>query len=190
MNAVLNDAHVTAWREWLARLEAQLWTLDGFNSHVSDWLAQLPTSHERKQQEKQYEDAFLVFEKIDELLERRRHLESAVKSESPLGIEAADRLISKLDEEVRTLYLSIGLGPDVENPALPVVANIAPDSMKLAISKKWTPEKLAELKSFRDKNGTKKTAEHFDISEQLIRKKLPGEKPRPKGYSAFTHRME
>lgn len=52
--------------------------------------------------------------------------------------------------------------------------------------KKWTPEKLAEVAAFREKHGTKKAAEHFNVSEQLIRQKLPRKKPQPKGYSAFT----
>lgn len=150
---------------------------DEFDSHVADWLAQLPKNHERKQQQQQYEDAFLGFEKIDELLEQRKRLEPARKSGNPLEIEAANRLTSKLDEEVRDLYLSIGLGPDGKTPAPPVVAVGAPGGVETAPGKKWTPEKLTELKSYRDKNGTKKTAEHFGISEQLVRKKLPSEKP-------------
>ena len=56
--------------------------------------------------------------------------------------------------------------------------------------KVWTPERLAEVKAYRDKYGTKKTAERFKISTSLIRQKLPRAKPTPKGYSAFMHRME
>lgn len=52
----------------------------------------------------------------------------------------------------------------------------------------WTPEKLAEVQAYRDAHGTKAAAEHFKVSEQLIRRKLPSKKPTPKGYSAFTHR--
>lgn len=51
----------------------------------------------------------------------------------------------------------------------------------------WTPEKLAEVQAYRDAHGTKAAAEHFKVSEQLIRRKLPSKKPTPKGYSAFTH---
>ena len=70
MNAVLNDAHVMAWLE---RLEAQLWTLDGFDSHVTDWLAQLPKSHERNQDERDMGDWFVALcEKDDDKAEIER----------------------------------------------------------------------------------------------------------------------
>jgi hypothetical protein len=100
---------------------APLWTLCQFDSHVTDWLAQLSKTDAQKQHQKQYEDTFPVFEKIDELLDERKNLENAIKSGSPLGIEAAHRLISTLDEEVSTLYLSIGLGPDGKTPATSMV---------------------------------------------------------------------
>jgi hypothetical protein len=56
--------------------------------------------------------------------------------------------------------------------------------------KVWTPEKLAEAGAYRKKHGTKKTAAHYQVSEARIRQLLPGDKPTPKGYSAFTHRMK
>jgi hypothetical protein len=43
--------------------------------------------------------------------------------------------------------------------------------------KKWTPEKLAELRAFRDEHGTKAAAKKFGISEARIRQLLPNEKP-------------
>lgn len=70
------------------------------------------------------------------------------------------------------------------------VPQAAPIETVGASGKRWTPEKIAELKSYRDKHGTKKAAEYFAISEQLIRRKLPNEKPQPKGYSAFTHHIK
>ncbi len=62
-------------------------------------------------------------------------------------------------------------------------ASTAPGNGKV-----WTPEKLAEVKAYREKYGTRKTAEHYQVTEQRIRQLLPGEKPKAKGYSAFTHR--
>lgn len=55
-------------------------------------------------------------------------------------------------------------------------------------SKVWTPERLAEVKAYRDIHGTKKAAEHFGCSPQLIRKKLPKAPSQSKGYNAFTYR--
>lgn len=51
----------------------------------------------------------------------------------------------------------------------------------------WTPERLAELKAYRERKGTKAAALHFGISEALIRKKLPGKKSAPGGFSGFKH---
>ena len=74
--------------------------------------------------------------------------------------------------------------PQAATPA-PVAdsASDAPGNGKV-----WTPEKLAEVKAYREKYGTRKTAEHYQVTEQRIRQLLPGEKPKAKGYSAFTHR--
>lgn len=110
---------------WLDKLDAQLWAFDGFDSHVADWLAQLPKSHKRKQQQKQYEDAFPLFIKLGELLDERKLLKDGRKSQESLGKEATDRLLSALDEEVRFLYAAIGLGPDVRTPSAPTVADSA-----------------------------------------------------------------
>lgn len=68
--------------------------------------------------------------------------------------------------------------------AEPVVTPSASDGVR------WTPEALTELKTYRKKHGTKKAAEKFGITEQRIRQLLPGDKPQPKGYSAFTHRLK
>jgi hypothetical protein len=42
---------------------------------------------------------------------------------------------------------------------------------------KWTPEKLDELRAYRDEFGTKAAARQFGISEARIRQLLPTEKP-------------
>ena len=75
-----------------------------------------------------------------------------------------------------------------EPQAAPVVADSASNAP--GNGKVWTPEKLAEAGAYRKKHGTKKTAAHYQVSEARIRKLLPGDKPTPKGYSAFTHRMK
>ena len=77
-------------------------------------------------------------------------------------------------------------------PAQPQAAAPAPvadsASSEPSNGRVWTPEKLAEVQAYRGAHGTKAAAEHFKVSEQLIRRKLPSKKPTPKGYSAFTHR--
>lgn len=56
--------------------------------------------------------------------------------------------------------------------------------------KKWTPEKLAELRAFRETHTMPQTAAEFGITEQRIRQLLPSEDVVKKGYSAFTHRIK
>jgi hypothetical protein len=51
---------------------------------------------------------------------------------------------------------------------------------------KWTPERLAELAAFREKQGTKKAAAQFGISEQRVRALLPKKKPSPPVNSVFN----
>lgn len=75
-------------------------------------------------------------------------------------------------------------------PAKPAPVVAESTSNVQSNGKVWTPEKLAEVKAYREKHGTKNAAEHFKVSTSLIRKKLPSEKPQPKGYSAFSHRMK
>lgn len=53
-------------------------------------------------------------------------------------------------------------------------------------AKRWTPERLADLRKHRDDHGTKKAAEWAGVSEARVRALLPGDKPTKKGYSAFT----
>jgi hypothetical protein len=46
--------------------------------------------------------------------------------------------------------------------------------------RRWTPEKLAELRAFRDEHGTKAAAEKFGISTSWVRQLLPTKKSRRK----------
>ena len=71
--------------------------------------------------------------------------------------------------------------PWVAPPAAP--ADVASRS---ANGKRWTPEELDTLREYRAAHGTKGAAAKYGISKQRIRKLLPGEKPAPRGYSAFN----
>lgn len=77
--------------------------------------------------------------------------------------------------------------PRAATPA-PIVADSASNAP--GNGKVWTPEKLAELKAYRATHTMPETATKFGISEQRIRQLLPSNKPKKKGYSAFTHRMK
>jgi hypothetical protein len=56
--------------------------------------------------------------------------------------------------------------------------------------KKWTSEKLAELKAYRETHTMTETADKFEISEQRIRRLLPSGKPQKNPYSVFTHHIK
>lgn len=69
----------------------------------------------------------------------------------------------------------------VETPAPPVAGVPAPQASPEPVQaapavKRWTDEALAELAAYREKHKTKKAAEHFGISESLVRRLLPREK--------------
>jgi hypothetical protein len=56
--------------------------------------------------------------------------------------------------------------------------------------KKWTEDKLAELRAYRNSHTMPETAAHFKISEARIRKLDPREKPKSKGYGVFTNHLK
>ena len=78
------------------------------------------------------------------------------------------------------------LAMDAPTEATPAIANAG-------TAKKWTPERLRELASYRQKHGIQEAAKRFGISKARIRALLPGEKKTPAkaaGYSVFSHRMK
>lgn len=81
-------------------------------------------------------------------------------------------------------YASKTTPSDDPAPVVTESASTAPGNRKV-----WTPERLAELKAYRATHGTRAAAAHYKISPQRVRELLPRDKPKPKGYSAFTHRQ-
>ena len=77
------------------------------------------------------------------------------------------------------------LEPQAASPVVTDSSSNVPGNRKV-----WTPEKLAELKAYREAHTMPETATKFGISEQRIRHLLPSNKPKQKGYSAFTHRIK
>ena len=119
----------------------------------------------------------------DSTARRARAVASVAAQEAKMHTTiAASRQAS---EEWLTKMVRCLLEPQAAAPA-PVMTDSA--SNMPGNGRVWTPEKLAEVQAYRDAHGTKAAAEHFKVSEQLIRRKLPSKKSTPKGYSAFTHR--
>lgn len=75
------------------------------------------------------------------------------------------------------------LAPPTAAPAPAIVA-------RPAGAKRWTPERLEELHAYRAAHGTKKAAEWAGVSTSRVRALLPGDKPQPRGYSAFNLRVK
>lgn len=72
----------------------------------------------------------------------------------------------------------------------PAPAQTAATPAPVTGGKKWTPEKLAELKTYRETHTMPETAVKFGISEQRIRDLLPSKKPKAKPFAGLIHRMK
>lgn len=98
----------------------------------------------------------------------------------PMGHALQTSLVAAND--LRDFLAGRGLVVEVaESQPAPVVTN----------GKKWTPEKLVELKDYRECHTERETAKKFGISGARIRQLLstPG-CPQKKPYSVFTHLIE
>ena len=76
--------------------------------------------------------------------------------------------------------------PEQTHPA-PTVEAVTPAPVT---NRRWTPEKLAELKAYREAHTMKETAAKFGIAEQRIRQLLPSDKPKAKPFAGLIHRMK
>lgn len=63
------------------------------------------------------------------------------------------------------------------------------DSQGAGSIKRWTPERLEELRLYRERHGTLAASEKFEVSAQRIRDLLPGKPKPPKRAGAFDHLM-
>ena len=73
---------------------------------------------------------------------------------------------------------------------VPPAQTATPPAPVVAGGKKWTDEKLAELKTYREAHTMPETAVKFGISEQRIRELLPSEKAKAKPFAGLTHRIK
>jgi len=75
-------------------------------------------------------------------------------------------------------------------PAPPTAAPAPAIADRPAAASRWTPDRLEELRAYREAHGTTKAAEWAGVSPARVRALLPGDKPQPKGYSAFSPRLK
>jgi len=95
-------------------------------------------------------------------------------------LEPADMAVSM----ARVKAIEAAAKPQQTAPATDAAAPVG------AGSKKWTPEKLAELKTYREAHTMPETAVKFGISEQRIRGLLPSETPKAKPFAGLIHRTK
>lgn len=81
-------------------------------------------------------------------------------------------------------------GCDLKNAATIKQTATPPTVHVPANGRKWTPEKLVELKACREAHTMPETAKKFGISEQRIRQLLPSKKPKATPFTGLIHRTE
>jgi hypothetical protein len=92
----------------------------------------------------------------------------------------------------RLVNLLLAVPQVIEAPAQHAAIPAPVDNIVVPVSsgKKWTPEKLVELKKYREAHTMPETAKHFVITEQRIRQLLPTKKPKAKPFSGLIHRSK
>lgn len=126
-----------------------------------------------------------------EVLKRRLAgtVRDALKSDAELEAELRGELLARAELRGRERKLS----STSATPALAAAQASAPTAKPEAPAgqaKRWTPERLAELKAYRATHTAKATAAHFGIHESRIRKLLPSGKPRPSPFPGVAHRAK
>ena len=81
-------------------------------------------------------------------------------------------------------------GCDLKNAATIKQTATPPTVHVPANGRKWTPEKLVELKACREAHTMPETAKKFGISEQRIRQLLPSKKPKATPFTGLIPRTE
>lgn len=92
-------------------------------------------------------------------------------------------------KDVRFQKQDIKRVAEIINTTAPILSPATPAPVVTG-GKKWTPEKLAELKTYREAHTMPETAVKFGISEQRIRDLLPSKKPKAKPFAGLIHRMK
>lgn len=110
----------------------------------------------------------MVREKVMEsVITREEYLLRLAGANEPLAAQKAEAQKAKVEADIRHTEWLKAMVNQLLNPApsaascatpAPVEAVGASGGVEPVIGKKWTPEKLAELKSHREKHGTKKAA--------------------------------
>ena len=114
-----------------------------------------------------------------------------------LSMADADKFIAARGMEWRfgevALHLFNEFEQAIQNRRFPPWAQTAPEQSPATpapvAGKKWTPEKLAELKAYREAHTMPETVAKFGITAQRIRKLQPRKKPKAKPFAGLIHRM-
>lgn len=101
----------------------------------------------------------LILSRADGLVDGRLRPDAAVQRALAFGVNLPAALQSLLPQA--EVHAETVAGSGSEGP------------------RRWTPDELAKLRAYRKEHGTKKAAQHFDISEARVRELLPGKPRRP-----------
>lgn len=193
------------WPAWQIRRDVELWQAVALSMNIppADPLREKvrrgASGHSRLPLE--------FFERLD-LCQQCVRMDGPIRPQGPLyrGMlqdrlchvllaEVADVLAGarfELPEEMRALLLEPAK-LEAQAAALVVRTPAAAEQVPAVVAgtpKTWTPERLEELRAYRGMHGTKKAAAQFGVAESRVRALLPGDKPAPKGFSAFNPRMK
>lgn len=102
----------------------------------------------------------------------------------------ARRALLELDGLTASVIEKILVDEQLVEHNLPrTVAEAAPEAAA-PVSRRWTPELLAEMRTCKDAHGTLAASKKYGVSPARIRALSPSGKTRPKAFSVFTHHVK
>lgn len=153
---------------------------------ASSWM---PSRQQQNEQLAFTHEALLSTEGVKRLAKLRQHFNEGQPLLQPLGQYRQDeKRVVLYDFAVWAHAMKWEVPEPLQIPPTPAPVTTTP-ALVVADGKKWTPEKLAELKAYREANTMKATAEKFGITEQRIRQLLPRDEPKTKTFAGMIHRI-
>lgn len=105
---------------------------------------------------------------------------------------AYDDTIVKVEPAWRVPVSELRFKREAVERVAEIINCAVPEKTTPGTNKRWTPERLAELKAYRDSHTMPQTAVKFGITEQRIRQLLPTSEAKPKTslFPTTKHRIK
>jgi hypothetical protein len=184
------------WAVWRALPHAQLWQAVALSLNLEpiqamfDQVGRAPMRYSRPGVPAEFLDRLAV-------CQRALSVAGPIKPQGPLyrGMLQSPRCEVLVSEVAAFLVLAEFTVPDEMRDLPPPTEAAAPTESKMppaanGTKKLWTPERLEQLRSYREKHGTSAAAKQFGVSDTRVRDLLPGDKSEPKGHSVFNLRRK